>query len=64
MKQFQFSGHADRKELFEMIKTIKGNPKVWAVHGESESWQVFAQEIHEQFGLEAYAPTVNDKITI
>ena len=64
VKQFQFSGHADRKELFEMIKTIKGNPKVWAVHGDSESCQTFAQEIHEQFGLDAYAPTVNDKITI
>ena len=64
VKQFQFSGHADRKELFEMIKTIKGNPKVWTVHGDSESCQVFAQEIHEQFGLETYAPMVNDKITI
>ena len=64
VKQFQFSGHADRKELFEMIKTIKGNPKVWAVHGDSESCQTFAQEIHEQFGLDAYAPAVNDKITI
>ena len=64
VKQFQFSGHADKKELFEMIKTIKGNPKVWTVHGDSESCQIFAQEINEQFGLETYAPMVNDKITI
>ena len=47
-----------------MIKTIKGNPKVWTVHGDSESCQIFAQEINEQFGLETYAPMVNDKITI
>ena len=64
VKQFQFSGHADKKELFAMIKTIKGNPKVWTVHGDSESCQIFAQEIHEQFGFETYAPMVNDKITI
>jgi len=64
VKQFQFSGHADKKELFTMMKTIKGNPKVWTVHGDSESCQVFAQEIHEQFGFETYAPMVNDKITI
>jgi len=64
VKQFQFSGHADKKELFAMMKTIKGNPKVWTVHGDSESCQVFAQEIHEQFGFETYAPMVNDKITI
>ena len=64
VKQFQFSGHADKKELFAMMKTIKGNPKVWTVHGDSESCQIFAQEIHEQFGFETYAPMVNDKITI
>ena len=64
VKQFQFSGHADKKELFAMMKTIKGNPKVWTVHGDSESCQIFAKEIHEQFGFETYAPMVNDKITI
>ena len=64
VKQFQFSGHADKKELFDMIKKIKGNPKVWTVHGDSESCKMFAQEIHEQFGFETYAPAVNDEITV
>ena len=64
VKQFQFSGHADKKELFDMIKKIKGNPKVWTVHGDSESCDLFAQEIHEKFGFETYAPTVNDEITV
>ena len=64
VKQFEFSGHADRNELFDMIKKIKGNPKVWTVHGDSESCDMFAQEIHEKFGLEAYAPSVDDTISI
>ncbi len=64
VKQFEFSGHADRKELFGMIEKIKGNPKVWTVHGDSESCELFAQEIHEKFGFETYAPTVNDEITV
>jgi len=64
VKQFQFSGHADKKELFDMIKKVKGNPKVWTVHGDSESCDMFAQEIHEKFGFETYAPAVNDEITI
>ena len=64
VKQFQFSGHADKKELFDMIKKIKGNPKVWTVHGDSESCQIFAQEIHEKFGFETRAPAVNEEITI
>ena len=64
VKQFEFSGHADRNELFEMIKKIKGNPKVMTVHGDSESCDRFAQEIHEEFGFEAYAPAVNEIITV
>jgi len=64
VKQFEFSGHADRNELFAMIKGIKGNPKVLTVHGDSESCDRFAQEIHEKFGLEAYAPAVNETITV
>jgi len=64
VKQFEFSGHADRNELFNMIKKIKGNPKVLTVHGDSESCEMFAKEIHEKFGLETYAPAVNDTITV
>ncbi len=64
LKQFEFSGHADRNELFEMMKKIKGNPKVLTVHGDSESCDLFAQEIHEKFGFEAQAPTVNETITV
>jgi len=64
VKQFQFSGHADKKELFEMMKKIKGNPKVLTVHGDSESCELFAQEIHEKFGFEAHAPAVDETITV
>ncbi len=64
VKQFEFSGHADRNELFKMIKEIKGNPKVLTVHGDSESCDIFAQEIHEKFGFEAHAPRVNETVTL
>ena len=64
VKQFEFSGHSDRNELFEMIKKIEGNPKVLTVHGDAESCNKFANEIHEKFGLEAYAPAVNETITV
>lgn len=64
VKQFEFSGHADRNELFNMMSKIKGNPKVLTVHGDSESCTGFAQEINERFGFEAHAPKVNETITI
>ena len=64
VKQFEFSGHADRNELFEMIKKIRGNPKVLTVHGDTESCSKFAQEIHEKFGFDASSPEVNQTITV
>ena len=64
VRQFGFSGHADRNELFDMISKIKGNPKVLTVHGDADSCSNFAQEIHERFGFEAYAPSVSDTITV
>ena len=64
VKQFQFSGHADRDSLFDMIKNLKGNPKIMTVHGDNESCTRFAEEIHEKFGFEAHAAKLDEKITI
>ena len=64
VKQFQFSGHADRESLFEMVKNLKGNPKILTVHGDDESCTRFAEEIHEKFGFDAHAPKLDEKITI
>jgi len=64
VKQFQFSGHADRDSLFEMIKNLKGNPKIMTVHGDDESCTRFAEEIHEKFGFDAHAAKLDEKITI
>ena len=64
VKKFQFSGHADRDSLFEMIKNLKGNPKIMTVHGDDESCTRFAEEIHERFGFEAHAAKLDEKITL
>ena len=64
VRQFQFSGHADRDSLFEMIKNLKGNPRIMTVHGDDESCTRFAEEIHEKFGFEAHAAKLDEKIII
>jgi putative mRNA 3-end processing factor len=64
VKQFEFSGHADRKDLFEVVKKIKGNPKILTVHGDRDSCTKFAAEIHERFGFDAYAPKAGEVITV
>jgi putative mRNA 3-end processing factor len=64
VKQFEFSGHADRKDLFEVVKKIKGNPKILTVHGDRDSCTKFAAELHERFGFDAYAPKAGEVITV
>ena len=64
VRQFQFSGHADRNDLFDVIKNIKGNPKVLTVHGDDVSCTKFAEEIHEKFGFEAYSPKADETISV
>lgn len=64
VKQFEFSGHADRKDLFEVVKKIKGNPKILTVHGDKDSCTKFAAELHERFGFDAYAPKAGEVITV
>jgi len=64
VKQFQFSGHGDRTALFDMIKNIKGDPKVLTVHGDENSCTKFAEEIQEKFGFDAYAPKLGEEIAV
>lgn len=64
VRQFEFSGHSDRDALFDLVKSIKGNPKVLTVHGDGQSCMRFAEEIHERFGFDAHAPKMGDTITI
>ena len=64
VKRFEFSGHGDRSALFDMIKNIKGDPKVLTVHGDENSCTKFAEEIKEKFGLDAHAPKLGEEITV
>ncbi len=64
VKKFEFSGHSGRTDLFEMVRRIKGSPKVVTVHGDPESCETFAREIHEKFGLDAHAAVANETIEV
>lgn len=64
VKRFDFSSHSGRKELFDMLKAVKGNPKLMAIHGEEEYCTKFASDVKEQFGFDAVAPSAGDVIKI
>jgi len=64
VKQFEFSAHNSRTELFEILDRIEGSPKVLTVHGDGISCIRFAEEINEKYGFEATAPETGDDIEI
>lgn len=55
-----FSSHCGKTGLMEVVKSLKGNPKILCVHGEAESCTEFAERIRQETGHEAYAPTMGD----
>ena len=61
IKKFDFSSHAGRSELFNLVEKIKPE-KVICVHGDHT--RKFAREIEEKFGIEAIAPKINDRIEV
>ena len=56
INRFEFSGHNSRKELFEILDKVKGNPSVLTVHGDNIACTKFAEEINEKYGFKAHAP--------
>lgn len=61
IRKFDFSAHAGRSELLKIIKRL--NPeRVICVHG--ERCEEFANDIKEELGVDAIAPTNGDKIKV
>jgi len=51
------SGHADHDGLIKWITAFKTKPKeVFVVHGDDEICDIFADELHNSYGLHAFAP--------
>lgn len=55
-----FSAHADKDELFNYVKNIKGLKKVFLVHGEEENSVPFAEKIQSELGIEVVIPGLGE----
>lgn len=64
INRFEFSGHNSRKELFEILDKVKGNPSVLTVHGDNIACTKFAEEINEKYGFNAHAPDAAEVTTV
>ena len=59
--KFDFSGHAGRRELIELVGNIRPK-KVICVHGEHT--RKFADDVGSRFGIEALAPKNGDVLEV
>jgi len=60
VERFDFSSHCGASELRQLVKTFKGHPKIYVVHGAEGNCEKFAKWIKEEIGLEAVAPKAGD----
>ncbi len=64
VERFDFSSHSGASELQETVKGLKGNPKVYVVHGAEGNCKRFAKWVKKEAGFEASAPRSGDTFTI
>ncbi len=61
IQKFDFSAHAGRSELFNLIKRLSPK-KVICVHGDNTI--KFAEEIKEKLNIETLAPKIGDRVEV
>ena len=54
--RYDFSSHAGKMGLREFLRNLKGNPKVYVIHGEEKNCKLLADWAGEELGLEVVAP--------
>jgi putative mRNA 3-end processing factor len=59
VKRFDFSSHIGMSGLKKFLSELKGNPVIYAVHGESEKCQMLCKYARD-LGFEAQAPKIGD----
>ncbi len=64
VNRYEFSGHNSRKELFEILDSVKGNPTVLPVHGDNMACTKFAEEITQKYGFKAHAPDAGETVNV
>ena len=61
-----FSAHADAVQIVDWMRSITAPApaKVFLVHGEGHAQEALRARIHDELGLEVYAPFLGDAVTI
>ncbi|UCE95313.1 MAG: MBL fold metallo-hydrolase [Candidatus Bathyarchaeota archaeon] len=61
---FDFSSHCGANQLRNVIKNLKGTPKVFTVHGAEGNCERFARWVKKEMGFKTVAPKAGDRFTV
>ena len=64
VRRFEFSSHSGKTQLFDMLKSIKGDPTVVAVHGDEPTLLEFASSVKEELKLNTLVPNPGDEYEV
>ena len=64
VEHFDFSSHCGANQLKNAVKNLKGNPKVYVVHGAEGNCELLAKWIRTELGLEATAPRAGETVKV
>lgn len=58
VERFDFSSHCGKSELHDFVRSLKGNPIIFVVHGTEENSNLLTDFIREDVGLDAVIPGI------
>lgn len=64
VQHFDFSSHCGASQLRNVVKNLKGNPSVFAVHGADGNPERFARWVKKEVGLRATSPKTGDRFIV
>jgi len=60
----QFSAHTDSNGLKKVLSSLRGDPKIYIVHGERRGREALYRIASEEYGFKAYMPMTGEKYEV
>ncbi|MFX0095308.1 MAG: MBL fold metallo-hydrolase, partial [Candidatus Hodarchaeota archaeon] len=64
VKHFDFSSHSGQESLKSFIKSLKGKPDIYVVHGEAENCDYLANWVKDEMDMNSIAPNEGDEFKL
>lgn len=60
-----FSAHADQNDLLTWVSNFReSKPRVFVIHGEQSSSEIFSEKLRSSFGFEVYIPSYRERLIL